>query len=180
MSKTRWIIFSVIVVMSVPGVVSADPVQPISGWNNEETPAARRTIDAAYDAMVAMDSVALSAVLDSDVSGFDIDLEGSPVHIESRAAAIQYFTGIFAWAKETGAQLRVDRHATECHTAGDLAFCTLAYDFVAAMPDGTIATQPTWSTVVLHNSKEGWKWLHWHSSLSTSPASPTVESPSDH
>jgi ketosteroid isomerase-like protein len=170
MSKTRWIFFTVVLGACSLQIASAAQKPPAAIWDDAATREVRRVLDKQMDAIVAMDSAGVDAAMGNDVSGFDIDMDGKPVRMGSRAEAVRYFNDIFAWAKKTGARLRVDRKSTDCHATPTLAVCALEYDFVAMMPDSSTVAQPTRTTVVLRRSDDGWKWVQWHSSFSALPA----------
>ncbi|MBI3873004.1 MAG: nuclear transport factor 2 family protein [candidate division Zixibacteria bacterium] len=174
MRRIRWIVLAAVLGVCSLTIASAEQKPPTALWDDAATREVRQVIDKGMDAIAAMDSAWVSVAMGKDVSGFDIDVEGKPVRMGSRDEAVRYFNDIFAWAKKAGARLRFDRHSTDCHAISALAFCALEYDFVATMPDGSTLSQPTRTTVVLRRGDDGWKWVHWHSSLSTLPAPPAT------
>lgn len=131
---------------------------------------AQAQVEKTMNAFAAMDLEALKAALTEDVVAFEMDLAGKPVRLGSRAEVLRFAEQIFAEMKKMGAKMKIDFHASHCLAAAALAYCTVEFDFQAAMPDGSTMTQPSRNTIVLRKGDGGWKWVHWHSSLAVSPA----------
>lgn len=122
-----------------------------------------------------MSAEPLKPHLASDIVAYDIDFEGKPVKINSREEAIQYFETTFAEVRKAGAKATLDKKSFTCRATSTMAFCLFEYDFIAIMPDGSMMTQPTHTTIVLNKIGDTWQWTHWHSALSA-PV-PSVPSP---
>lgn len=148
-----------------------------------QTPTDARRADAATEevsahvtetmnAFAAMDLDGLEAGLAADVVAFEMDLEGKPVRLGSRADVMRYAAEMFTELKKMGATLKLDFHSSSCRAASTLAYCTVEFDFNAAMPDGSTLSQPSRNSVVLRKGDDGWKWAHWHSSVASVPAPP--------
>ena len=123
------------------------------------------------DAFASMDVEGFKVGLADDVVAFEMDLEGKPVRLGSRADAIRYAEEMFAQVK-MGASLRLEIHSSDCRATSTLAYCTVEFDFKATMPDGSTMSQSSRNSVVLRKADNGWKWTHWHSSLAVLPAPP--------
>ncbi|HEY7216695.1 MAG TPA: nuclear transport factor 2 family protein [Thermoanaerobaculia bacterium] len=133
---------------------------------------ARAQVEKVMGAFAAMDLEALKAGVTEDVTAFEMDLEGKPVRLGSRADVLRFAEQIFAGMKKMGASMKLDFHASDCRAGSTLAYCTVEFDFKAAMPDGSTMVQPSRNTVVLRKDDGGWKWAHWHSSLAVAPTPP--------
>jgi ketosteroid isomerase-like protein len=119
---------------------------------------------------VNMDRAGFAASIAEEVVAYDIDLEGKPVKMSSMVEALAYFDAIVAEVGKMGAKLRVDLRSHTCAGSADLGWCAVEFDFVATMADGTATTQPSFVSCVLRKTADGWKWVHWHTSLSVLPA----------
>lgn len=109
-----------------------------------------------------------------------MDLENKPVRLESRDEVGRWAEATFAEIKKMGAVLTLDIHSSKCRATATLAYCTVEFDVKSTMTGGTTMSQPSRNTVVLRKGDDGWKWMHWHSSLAPSPApaeSPAASSP---
>lgn len=134
-------------------------------------PTAQDQVAGVMAAFVAMQVEGVKAGLTEDVVAYELDLDGKPVRLGSRADVLRYAEDMFAQVRQMGAQLQLDRHALDCRTSADTAYCTVEYDFKAVMPDGSTMAQPSRSSIVLRRGADGWKWAHWHTSLSVLAAS---------
>ncbi len=124
------------------------------------------------DNFVKMDRAAFEAALTDDLVAYDLDLEGKPVRMGSKADAIAYFEAISAEVKKLGGTMNVDIHSHRCSAGESLGFCAVEMDFRVKMPDGTVNSQPSYISCVLRKTPGGWKWAFWHTSLSVLPAAP--------
>ncbi|MGH7713432.1 MAG: nuclear transport factor 2 family protein [Gemmatimonadaceae bacterium] len=148
----------------------------VAQWDSSAANAVRASVQKGLDAFAAMDLEAIKSVLaqDSWVQTYDIDLENKPVRMATRDEAAKYAEDIFAEVKKMNGTLKVDTKVVDCRATATLGFCAAEYDFSATMPDGRTTTQPTHTTIVLARGADGWKWVHWHSSLSS--AAPSASS----
>jgi len=126
----------------------------------------RMQVEMTMAAFVAMQPEGLKAGLAEDVVAYEIDLEGKPVRLGSRDDAMRYAEDMFAQVKQMRASLQLDLHAIDCHANTILAYCTVEADVKALMADGSTMVQPSHISVVLRRDADGWKWVHWHTSLS--------------
>ncbi len=121
-------------------------------------------------AFASMDLEGVKAGLAENVVAFEMDLEGKPVRLGSRDDAVRYAEAMFAQVKKMGASLKLDIHSCDCRAKSTLAYCTVEFDFKATMADGSTMLQPSRNSIVLRKGDDGWKWMHWHSSLAVLPA----------
>lgn len=163
-----------VVALGVCGIAIAQQKPAPMKWDEAAAKEASAVVDRGLDAFVKMDLVAFKAVAAEDMTGYDIDLEGKPIAMKSLADCIRYVEEITAGAKKMGGTLKFDKRSTECRATSTMAFCTMSYDFVATMPDGSTIVQPSQTTAILRKGADGWKWAHWHTSLSMLPAPPAA------
>lgn len=159
----RWIVLA-----------AAQHEQTSAMWDEAAAKEARAVVDRGLSALDKMDIAAFKAVAAPDLTAYDIDLDSKPVRMTSLAESKKYVEDIFAGAKKMGASLRFERRATDCRATSAIAYRTLEYNFVAAMPGGSEVSQPSQTTAILAKGKDGWKWTHWHTSLSSPPAAPAT------
>ncbi len=127
----------------------------------------RAQVEKTMRSFEAMNAEAFRNNLDDGVTAFELDLEGKPVRLGSREEAVHYANEIFSALHGMNATLKLDIHNLECHEASNIGYCTVEFDADVTMPDKSVMTQPTRNTIVLRKEKGAWKWVHWHSSLST-------------
>jgi ketosteroid isomerase-like protein len=152
--------------------VAAGAAGPALAQASDAAAEVRAQVEKTMNAFAAMDLEGLKAGLAEDVTSFEMDLESKPLRLRSRDDAIRFAEQIFAEMKKMGASMKLDFHSSDCHATSALAYCTVVFDFKAAMPDGSTMAQPSRNTVVLRKGDDGWKWVHWHSSLAAAPAPP--------
>ncbi|HEY6137447.1 MAG TPA: nuclear transport factor 2 family protein [Thermoanaerobaculia bacterium] len=126
--------------------------------------AVRAQVRKTMDAFAAMDAATFKAGLAQSVTAYEADLENKPVRLGSRDEAMTFAEGVFAQMKKMGGKMSIDYHTVQCDTAPTLAWCTVEFDYKAAMGDGRAMSQPTRNTIVLQKEGGAWKWVHWHSS----------------
>lgn len=171
MSGTRTILLA-----TVLGVCTGEPTQAqtptAAPWNDAATQQVRAQVERTMGAFASLDLEGFKAGLADDVVAFEMDLDSKPVRLGSRQEAVRYAEEMFARLKKMGAKLKLDIHSTGCRAASTLAYCTVEFDFKAAMADGSTMSQPSRNSVVLRKGGDGWKWTHWHSSLAVPLAPP--------
>lgn len=147
-------------------------------WDEAAAQEARAEVEKAVRLITAMDLEGLKAEITQDgfVTIYDLDLEGKPVRMGTRDEGIQYLKTIFDEMKKMGATLDMGVPSIQCHATSTIAYCVMEYDFSAMMPDGQKMTQPSRTSLVLRKGEDGWKWAHWHTSLSTVPTPPAAPS----
>lgn len=139
-------------------------------WNAEAARAARAAVEKGLASVETLDPEALRGQMIPGIVAYDIDLESKPIHMGSLDEALAYIGAMGAEAKKMGAKVKFENTKYDCHATADLAYCLLEYDFTATLPDGTRMVQPSQTTVVLSKIEGAWKWAHWHTSLSATPA----------
>ena len=154
-----------LVVVAVLGEVTAVRGGAAVGESDSSAADVRAQVDRTMGAFAAMDAAGFEAGLAEDVVGFEMDLESKPVRLGSRGEAVKYADEMFAQLKGMGARLSLDVHSNECERSAELAYCTIEFDFKAAMENGDMMVQPSRNTVVLRRRDGRWEWVHWHSSL---------------
>jgi len=156
--------------LGTSGIASAQEHGAAPKWNDDAAKAARAAVAQGLAAVERFDAEALRGLCTTDLVAYDIDLEGKPIRMGSLDEAISYVGGISAEAKKMGAHVKFENVEYNCRATSDVAYCLLAYAFVATMPDGARSVQPSQTTVVLTKTGGGWKWAHWHTSLSAAPS----------
>jgi len=147
-----------------PATEAAGVVQ----WDSTAANEARASVQKAFDGLAAMDVNAVTSVVaDPFLPTFDVDLENKPVRMATRDEAVNYVTGIIGEVKKMNATMKLTAKGIECRSTATFGVCTIEYDFAATMPDGKTMSQPSRMTVALAKGADGWKWIHWHSSLSS-------------
>jgi ketosteroid isomerase-like protein len=159
------IVASMLAACSSPRSPDAASVQ----WSDSAAQQARAEVVRTMNAFASMNVNTFKAGLDEGVVAFEMDGEGKPVRLGSRGAAVQYANTMFSQLRSASARIKLDIHSTNCRATAALAYCTVDFDAKVTMPDGSTMSQPTWNTVVLRKGEDGWKWIHWHSSLSVAP-----------
>ncbi len=124
----------------------------------------REQVEETMNAFAALDLEGFMTGLADKVSAFEMDLENKSLRLESREDIVSWAEKTFAALKKMDAHLRLDLHSHTCFVASEFAYCTVEFDLVAKMGDGSMMTQPTRNTVVLLKNGTNWKWVHWHSS----------------
>jgi ketosteroid isomerase-like protein len=172
MNRKRMI--AVAVALGVCGIANAQEKPAPAMWDAAAAKEARAVVERGLAAVEKMDVEGVKAVAAQDITAYDIDLENKPVRMKSLAEVTQYLEAIFTEVKGIGATVKFENRTTECRATATMAYCTFEYDFVAMMADGTKMAQPSQTTVVLRKGNDGWKWAHWHTSLSVLPAAPAA------
>ena len=172
MSGTRMILLATMLAAGAGESSPASPVPTTVQWNDAAAQGVRAQVEGTMGAFVSMDLEGFKAGLAEEVVAFEMDLEGKPVRLGSRDEALRYAEAVFAQVKEMGASLKLDIHSSDCRATSTLAYCTVEFDFMAMMPDGSTMSQPSRNSVVLRYGDDGWKWTHWHSSLAVLAAPP--------
>src|SRR5262249_2620925 len=127
--------------------------------------AASAQVKTTMQAFAAMNVDGFKAGLAPDVLGYELDLENKPLRLASRDEAGRSPEGVFGDLKKAGATVTLDIDKLDCHAGANLAYCTVEFEFKAAMGDGTTMTQSSRNSVVLAKPGNEWVWTHWHSSL---------------
>jgi ketosteroid isomerase-like protein len=109
---------------------------------------------------------------DGTVPDFEVDLDGKPVRLATRADAVKFVDDTFTALQGMNATIAIDIRSLDCHAVAELAYCSMQHDVSAKMPDGTTMAQPSRASIVLRKGSNGWQWTHWHTSLATMPAPP--------
>lgn len=151
-------------------VAVAAPKDATTKWNDEAAKAARAAVEKGLASVETLDPEALRSQMVPGIVAYDIDLESKPIRMGSLDEALAYVAALSAEAKKMGAKVKFENTKYNCHATADLAYCLLEYDFTATLPDGTRMVQPSQTTVVLSKIEGAWKWAHWHTSLSATPA----------
>lgn len=140
-------------------------------WDSTATNEVRASVQKDFDALSAMDvnTVTSDIAQEPFLPAFDLDLENKPVRMATSTDAVNYVTGIIGDVKKMNATLKLATKGIDCRATATFGVCTSEYDFSAVMADGKTMTQPSRITIALAKQAGGWKWIHWHSSLSTAP-----------
>ncbi len=146
-------------------------------WNDTAASEAREQVKETMNAFASMDLESFQTGLVPDVVAFEMDLENKPVRLGSREEVVRWVEATFAEVRKMGATLSLDLHSSDCLATSTVGYCTVEFDLKAKMPDGSTISQPTRNTVVLRKGDDGWKWVHWHSSLAVPPAPPPSPPP---
>ncbi len=133
----------------------------------------RAQVERTMHAFVSMDLEGFKAGLAEDVVSFEMDMESKPVRLGSCDDVVRWADDTFAQLKTMGAILELVIHSIDCHANSTMAYGTVEFDLKATMAGGSTMSQPSRNTVVLRKYGDGWKWVHWHSSLAI-PAAPSA------
>lgn len=153
--------------------MSGTPRRPTSEQTDDAaTQEVSAQVEGTMGAFPSMNLDALRSGLAQDVVAFEMDMESKPVRLGSRAEVLRWAEEMFAELKKMGASVKLDIHSRDCHVTSQMAYCTVEFDFMVTMPDGSTMSQSSRNSVVLRRGDDGWKWMHWHSSLSVLPAQP--------
>lgn len=172
MSGRRMVLLAILLAACAGETTPAEQTPAAVQRNDAAAREARAQVEKTMTAFAAMDREGFKAGLAEDVVAFEINLESKPVRLASRDESVRFAEETFAGIKKMDASMKLDFHATDCRATATLAYCTVEFDFKAAMPDGSTMTQPSRNTVVLRKGDDGWRWAHWHSSLSAAPPAP--------
>ncbi len=172
----KWI--PMILLAAMLGGCATKQMATTAQWNEAAAQEARAEVEKSVRLITAMDLEGLKAEITQDgfVTIYDLDFEGKPVRMGTRDEGIQYLKTIFDEAKKMGATLDMGVPSIHCRATSTIAYCVMEYDFSATMPDGQKMTQPSRTSLVLRKGEDGWKWMHWHTSLATVPAPPAAPS----
>lgn len=175
MNRIRVTALGAAVSLCVCGIAFAQQKPAAKMWNEDAANAAHAVVEQGLAAVENMDVEALKAISTADIVAYDIDLESKPVRMGSLNEVVGYVQAMTTEAKKMGAKLKFENRKITCRATSELAYCLLEYDFVATLPDSTRLVQPSQTTVVLNKSESGWKWAHWHTSLSVALPAPAAE-----
>jgi ketosteroid isomerase-like protein len=139
-------------------------------WDEGAAQQARAEVTSMMNAFAAMDAKTFEAGLADEVAAYELDVDGKPVRLATRADVVRYVEGTLGELSKAGARLAFDVHTRDCRATSVLAYCTVEFDAKVTMPDGRTILQPSRNSMVLSKTSAGWKWTHWHSSLSSLPA----------
>lgn len=146
-------------------------------WDSTAASEARAAAQKGVDAFVAADIEGVKSVFAPDgfITSYDIDLENRPLRLPTRDDAVKYAEDTFAELKKMNATLRGDVKGMDCRGTSVLAYCALDFDLAATLADGKTMSQPSRATIVLAKGAEGWKWVHWHTSIASAPPATTAK-----
>lgn len=141
-------------------------------WDYAATQEVSAQVERTMGDFASMNLEGFKAGLAEDVVAFEMDLESKPVRLGSRTDVVRWAEDVFAELKKMGARLKLDIHSRDCRATSQVAYCTVEFDLKATMSDGNTMSLPSRNSVVLRKGDEGWKWVHWHSSLAVLPLPP--------
>ena len=147
---------------------------PTTHWNDAATADVKAQVERTMNAFAAMNVDSVKAGLAPDVTAFETDLDGKPVRLGSRDDVVKFANDVFAAINKMGAKVALDVHSTDCHATVALGYCSVAFDFQMTAKDGKTTTQPSWNTIVLDRTENGWEWKHWQSSAAPTAPAPTA------
>ena len=101
-----------------------------------------------------------------------MDLENKPVRLGSRDEVGRWAQATFVEIRKVDASVTLDIHSSQCRATATLACCTVESDVKSTMAAGATMSQLSRNSVFLRKGNDGWKWVHWHSTLAVSPAQP--------
>src|SRR5262249_52275492 len=133
---------------------------------------ARGAVEQTIAAYSKGDTAALGRALADDawLPTFEIDLDGKPVRLATRADGVRYNNDVLAALQGMKATIKVELKSIEWRAAAGLAVCAIEHEPQVTTTDGKTMTQPSRATVVLRKGTDGWRWMHWHTSLSVAAA----------
>ena len=171
MTRTTPFLFAVAVAACTQGGTQLAETPNVATWDSTAASQARAAVQSGVDAFVAQNAEGVRAVLAQNgfTTSYDLDLDSKPTEMPTVDAAAKYAEDMFAGTKKMNATLKVDMKSLDCRGTSTMAVCAGRYDFSATLPDGKTMTQPSRGTFVLSKEADGWKWLHWHTSLAAAP-----------
>ncbi len=144
--------------------------KPTTKWDDAASAEAKAVVEKGLETLASLDMKGFEAMLATDMDAYDLDIESKPVKMQGKQAGLQYAETIVAAAKSMGATGKLVNRTVKCRATSTMAYCSCEYDFILTPAEGPPIVQPTRTTAVLIREASGWKWQHWHSSLSA-PAS---------
>ena len=168
-----WVIPLGVILAAFAGGAARESRLPTGGdWDEAAAREAKAEVQKGMNAFAAMDRETFKAGIAAEIVGYDLDLENQPVRLGSRDEALAYFDAMSAQVKKMGGKMKIEFRSIDCRATSTLAYATVEFDFSATMGDGSTMSQPSRVTCVLHKGNDGWKWVHWHTSLSALPTTP--------
>ena len=77
---------------------------------------------------------------------------------------MKFMDGMFAELKKGGGTIKAVTRSFSCSATSNLAVCRAEVDFSITIGGQTIS-QPSRVTGAFRKGADGWKWIHWHTSL---------------
>lgn len=167
-----------IVVTAVVGIcgfaIAQSDEKPMTKWDEAAAAEATVFVEKGLETLATFDIKGFESMLASEMDAYDLDIDGKSVKMQGKPAGLRYAESIVAAAKSMGATGKLVNRTVKCRATSTMAYCSCEYDFVVTPAEGTPIVQPTRTTVVLVKEADGWKWQHWHSSLSAPASTPTA------
>jgi len=101
------------------------------------------------------------------VGTFDLTGDEQPIALNSRQELLAFIGKLVADASTSGTQTETSpRRSHQVLATSTLAICTQESELIERQADGSRYVLPHRGTSVLAKTADGWKFVHWHVSLS--------------
>lgn len=103
---------------------------------------------------------------DAFVTSFHLDARAQPAALKSKDELLAFAGQVFADIKQRGGMVTIVPRGTECRATGTFGVCTNEFDLKMNFGEKTEMLSFR-ATSVSRKRPDGWKIIHWHSSLAT-------------
>ncbi len=150
-------------------------------WSDQTAADLRQKVEQMFKDIDAGNFVGLKMWADQDAILFDFDENNVPVTARGQADLDKYLAAYDAVVRK-GLKIHTEIGKDDCFGDADLGFCAIEFDQTIGAADGAPATPFKFrGTLVARKTRDGWRWVHWHSSFREFPkpaaaqASPPTE-----
>jgi len=112
---------------------------------------------------------------DQDAVLFDFDENNRPVSARGADALDKYLVAYDA-AVRKGQKVHTTISKDDCFGDADIGYCVVEYDQTIGASGGPFKFR---GTLIAAKEKEGWRWVHWHSSFREFPAPAAASAPTE-
>jgi hypothetical protein len=146
----------------------ADPTQTVQ-WDDNAAEEVIQLLHRMYHAWNSGDLEFMKRFIAEEgfVGTFDLAGDERPVALNSRQELLAFIEKLVADTNTSGAHTETSpRRAHQVLATSTLAICTQESELVERHADGSRYVLPHRGTSVLAKTADGWKFVHWHVSLS--------------
>jgi ketosteroid isomerase-like protein len=134
-------------------------------WDAEASAEATHAMHVLHDAWNNMDVATVDSYLSKDgfLTTFELNEDGTPVELRSRADVIAFLQRGFADYKSSGSTtVATPVVDMTCQATATMAVCTEECDITVSLANGQREVTPHRGTSTLRKGPDGWKFTHWH------------------
>lgn len=147
-----------------------------AGWNDATAADLRQKVEQMFKDIDAGNFAGLKMWADPNAILFDFDESNLPIAARNADELDKYLSNYDA-AMRKGLKVHTDVQKDDCFGDADVGFCAVEFDQNIGASEAAPSTPFKFrGTLVARKTKEGWRWVHWHSSFREFPKPPTVES----